>query len=65
MTRVHQGCSCLQVGLKLFVFVFVVLTSVLNTNQKKNNAGAARADIRLQALQYNKRRERDPVTLGT
>ena len=27
-------------------------------------AGAARADIRLQALQYNKRRERDSLSLG-
>ena len=46
-------------------FFAVVLTSLLNTNKEKvQKAGAACAGIRLQALQYNKRRERDSLSLG-
>ena len=48
----------------LFLFVFVLLTSVSNTNKERYKAGAARADMRLQALQHNKRSERDFPSLG-
>ena len=41
------------------LFVLILLTSVSNTNKEKVQTGAARADIQLQALQHNKRRERD------
>ena len=41
------------------LFVLVLLTSVSNTNKEKVQTGAAHADIQLQALQHNKRRERD------
>ena len=39
--------------------VLMLLTSVSNINKEKVQTGAAHADIQLQALQYNKRRERD------
>ena len=41
------------------LFVLILLTSVSNTNKEKVQTGAAHADIQLQALQHNKRRERD------
>ena len=41
------------------LFVLILLTSVSNTNKEKVQTGAAYADIQLQALQHNKRRERD------
>ena len=35
-----------------------------NTNKERDKAGAAGADMRLQALQHNKRRELDFPSLG-
>ena len=43
----------------MFCLFLVLLTSVSNTNKEKVQTGAAHADIQLQALQHNKRRERD------
>ena len=41
------------------LFVSILLTPVSNTDIEKVPTGAACADIQLQALQHNKRRERD------
>ena len=41
------------------LFVLILLTSVSNTNKEKVQTGIARADVQVQALQHNKKRERD------